>query len=78
MEITLEDIVFFYKTWRFFFFFYKILGVGYVFYGLPETARRVLESTGMAHCAIPNTNSSLQASLKGSTAKKSKFIHDYK
>lgn len=50
--------------------FYKILGVGYVLYGLPETARRVLESTGMAHCAIPNTNSSLQASSKRINCKK--------
>lgn len=29
---------------------------------VPETARRVFESTGMAHCAIPRTNSSRQAS----------------
>ncbi|KAL4668327.1 hypothetical protein H8958_006418, partial [Nasalis larvatus] len=29
---------------------------------LPDTASRVLASTGMAHCAIPRTNSSLQAS----------------
>lgn len=28
----------------------------------PDTANRVLESTGIAHCAMPRTNSSLQAS----------------
>lgn len=30
----------------------------------PETARRVVGSTGMAHCAMPKTNSSLQASSR--------------
>ncbi|KAG1963949.1 sorting nexin-12 [Pimephales promelas] len=37
---------------------------------LPETARRVLESTGMAHCAMPSTNSSLHASSKRINCKK--------
>lgn len=54
---------------------------GYMLYGLPETARRVLESTGMAHCAMPSTNSSLQASSKRINWRGGKvrvFNNDYK
>lgn len=40
---------------------------------VPETARRVVESTGMAHCAIPKTKSSLQASSKRISYKKKGF-----
>lgn len=43
---------------------------GLVSRSLPETARRVVESTGMAHWAIPRTNSSLQASSRRISCKK--------
>lgn len=40
---------------------------------IPETARRVVESTGMAHCAMPRTNNSLQASSNRISCKEEEF-----
>lgn len=40
---------------------------------IPETARRVVESTGMAHCAMPKTNNSLHASSNRMSCKEELF-----